>query len=113
MMIKRLDWSMKGANKMLHIQTPYGDEYTIDDQFNISRYNQQKSRQWKIQGILNVRRNLWAMILIKSITKEWLESHPLTYKNGNPMYTIADLDYGTTRTWGNTKVHGIKYMWLD
>lgn len=59
-----------------------------------------------MQGIKPVRGSLF--IFLVKITQEWLNTHPLLYKNGNPRYTVLDLDYGTRREWGSTKYHGIR-----
>jgi hypothetical protein len=98
-------------NKILFkIFTPYGDCYAVNElgqickPSNIGTYYG-FSDGWKIQGIEHVKMN-W-FIPFNKLTKEIVKDLPLKYKNGNPQFTVRDLDHGTTRTWGNTKYHAI------
>ena len=69
------------------------------------------SGKWKLLGIEHVKRNEFISFqVLKTWTKQDFEFFTWCYKNGNPQWTVRDLDHGTTRTWGNTKYHGIKYM---
>jgi hypothetical protein len=69
------------------------------------------SGSWKLLGIEHVKRNHFISFeVLKTWTVEQFETFEWRYKNGNPQWTVRDLDHGTTRTWGNTKYHGIKYM---
>jgi hypothetical protein len=91
---------------LLIIYTPYGDRYEVNELGEIKSKNLSDfSKSWKLQGIENVKSNEY--IPFKELTKERVKELQLFYKNGNPRYTVRDLDHGTTRTWGNTKVHGI------
>lgn len=64
------------------------------------------SGQWKLLGLEHVKRN--EFIPFDALTPSLVESLELAYKNGNPQYTVRDLDHGTRRTWGNTKYHGVR-----
>lgn len=66
---------------------------------------------WKFLGIEHVKRAQFVPFrVLKTWKKKDFENFQWCYKNSNPQWTICDLDHGTTRTWGNTKYHGIKYM---
>ncbi len=98
---------------MLHISTPYLDYYKVDDKGRIINANDgcNGSDDWLFLGISHVKRN--DFIPFKHL-KKFLESKPnLLWKNGNPQWTVRDLDHGTTREWGNTQYHGIKGLWFD
>lgn len=99
---------MKQVKTLFKIYTPYGNTYTVNELGQISRTDMAftPSDNWKIQGIESVKSN--AYIPFSKITKENIAHLQLLYKNGNPKFTVRDLDHGTTRVWGNTKVHGIK-----
>lgn len=104
---------------MLHIITPYGNHYKVNAQGQIIREHWDKngtflppSEGWKFLGIQPVR-NTYGYIPFKQITPEFLKTLDVLYKNGNPKYTVVDLDHGTTRVWGNTKVHGIKHIYFE
>lgn len=98
---------------MLELTTPYGNRYRIDGKTgNIRRMDQPDfvpSGQWRMIGLVPVNASRCTTALA-DITPEWLASHPLCYKNGNPRYTVMDFDHGTTRIWGNTKYHGVKSL---
>lgn len=99
---------------MLNILTPYGDHYKIDENGNIIRMDIEgfkASEQWKFLGLSHVKRN--DFIPFERITPEFLETFKLCWKNGNPQWTVRDLDHGTTREWGNEKYHGPKKLWFD
>jgi hypothetical protein len=99
---------------MLNILTPYGDHYKVDNDGNIIRTDIsgfKPSGDWKCLGLEHVKRN--SFIPFDEITKEFLEDFNPCWKNGNPQWTVRDLDHGTTRSWGNTKYHGIKKLWFD
>jgi len=99
---------------MLNILTPYGDHYKIDENANIIRTDIEgfkPSERWKFLGLTHVKRN--DFIPFNVITPKFLETFNPCWKNGNPQWTVVDLDCGTTRSWGNTKVHGIKKLWFD
>jgi hypothetical protein len=96
--------------KTLTVWTPYGDYYKVNEKGEIKSNNLDDfSPDWKLLGIQHVKRNDF-------ISLEFLfrgDIPPaLTYKNGNPQWTIRDLDHGTVRVWGNTTVHGIRGITL-
>ena len=91
----------------LILYTPYGNSYKINAEngFMTQSGNDSFSGQWIFMGLRHVKRN--EFIPLKALTPEKLASLNLRYKNGNPQYTVQDLDYGTQRIWGNTSVHGV------
>jgi hypothetical protein len=94
--------------KRLIVVRPNGDRYTID--LETGWIN--GSAQWIFSGIRHVKRTR-DFIPRKNIPA-WLEKNPdLLWKNRNPQWTVQDKDHGTTRIWGNTRHHGIKYMYLS
>ncbi len=99
---------MKQIKTLFKIYTPYGNCYTVNELGQIGRTDMPftPSDSWKIQGIASVKSN--AFMPFNKITKENIATLQLLYKNGNPRFTVRDLDHGTTREWGNTKAHGIK-----
>ncbi len=108
--------------KYYFLYTKYGTGFAIDqkgrikyyktgDKLNTSDPYNNFSDNWRVLGIKHTKKNLFiswdkVMELIdKEEEPEWL------YKTTqNPQWTIVDLDYGTTRVWGNTKAHGIWYI---
>jgi hypothetical protein len=99
------------ASKMMLIRTPYGDTYKIHGNGDIERTDIRgfiPSGDWKMKGIEHVKRR--DFIPFERLKEMNLESFQWTWKNGNPQWTVRDLDHGTTRTWGNTKYHGIKFI---
>lgn len=90
----------------LLITTPYGKTYTVDEQGRISHSGYAPSGQWIMLGIVHVKRSTH-FIPLADLLKGRLPAS-LTYKNGNPEWTIRDRDHGTIREWGNTKHHGIR-----
>ena len=99
---------------MLAIYTPYGKKYLINMKQEIIRTDMESkpSGQWKFLGFSHVKRNQFVpydrIIERLKIDPEAFK----TYKNGNPQWTVRDLDHGTTREWGNTKIHGVKRVEL-
>lgn len=96
----------------LILSTPRGNYYQIDPATgNITQEGQSFSNQWKMLGIKHVSKNLF--IPLAKLTPEFLKTLPLRYKNGNPQWTVRDLDHGTAREWGNTKYHGIAHLYYS
>jgi hypothetical protein len=106
---------------MFEIITPYGqhltsETYLVNFKGQLCRRANTKTAYgfdngWKFLGIEHVKRNEFIPFeRIKNWTTEQFKSFEWCYKNGNPQWTVRDLDHGSTRTWGNTKHHGIKYM---
>lgn len=93
---------------LLKIHTPNRDTYNIYDNGDIQRTDMQHtpSGQWKLQGIEHVKQS-W-FIPLSQLNELSVSRLNLLFKNGNPQFTVRDLDHGTTRVWGNTKYHGIK-----
>lgn len=99
----------------LYIRTKYGDQHHVLDTGDIVRLDQpgfKPSGQWKMLGIKHVRRN--EVMTLSQVRRAYgpsevmPEAKPaLLFKNGNPQWTMVDLDHGTKRVWGNTKYHGI------
>jgi hypothetical protein len=60
------------------------------------------SDQWKMQGL--VKRNNFGHVVcfvpFDSIAC-MIGEFQWTYKNGKPVWTVRDLDHGTTREWGS------------
>jgi len=103
----------KACNKvMLKIITPNGEKFNINPKGQIIRLDMKfdPSDSWKFLGIEHVKRNQF--IPFDKLTPENIETFK-TWKNGNPQWTVRDLDHGTTRVWWNTKYHGIKRMYFE
>jgi hypothetical protein len=94
---------------MIYFRTKYGDQYHVNEKAEIIRLDQKDfkpSQDWQLLGLRHVKTT--TMFIPFDSLKFWLSHNPtLLYKNGNPQYTIEDLDHGTRRTWGNTKFHGL------
>jgi hypothetical protein len=97
------------------ITTNRGDVYKIDADGNIIRTDIegfQASGEWKLVGIEHVRS--YRRFVRAEHIADWLKKSPqLLYKNGNPQWTIRDLDHGTIRSWGNTRYHGIRSIEVE
>ena len=105
-----------GENVHLIIHTPYGDKYRVNNKGEMTQYkNDEFSGGWKLQAIVDSQFGRTALdfydIDVKSLKD--LKDRGLLYKNKNPKYTVRDLDHGTTRVWGNTKVHGIDSLYFE
>jgi len=108
---------IKEPKLILEVTTAYGTHYEIDEHGCFLKYDEHKWNcphdSWKCVGVAellpfgNFRfHNLSSFIgMIKS-------GQSFRFKNGNPKYTIVDLDHGTKRIHGNTKYHGIAYATL-
>ncbi len=97
------------------ITTPYNSWYRINEKGNVYeasnglKKDPQKGNghQWDIIGATSTHPFARLQVIpIKTLAD--MSSRELLYKNGNPRYTIVDIDHGTTRVHGNSKVHGIK-----
>ena len=90
------------------IYTPRGDNYLIHENGNIERRDIkgfQVSGQWKLLGLVHVEYECFVPFP-QCFEKDGLP-FPLKWKNGNPAWTVRDLDHGTRREWGNTRYHGV------
>lgn len=94
----------------LYIETPRGDRYYIHVNGDIQRLGMEHtpSGQWKFLGLSHVKKAYF--IPFEKLTPKLVQSLILHWKNGNPQYTVRDLDHGTPREWGNTKYHGVKTL---
>lgn len=93
--------------KIVEIYTPSNEKYIVNELGQIIRTDMifTPSNSWKFKGISHVKKNLF--IPFEKLTKELVKELSLRYKNGNPQFTVMDVDHGTVRTWGNTKYNGI------
>jgi hypothetical protein len=96
---------------MIKITTPVLQEYIIDNDLNIYKSGGKPSRGWKFAGLSHVKENRF--VSAENVTPEFVAKNQMLYKNGNPCWTIRDIDHGTTREWGNTTKHGVKYIRFD
>lgn len=100
--------------KYLEIGTPYGDCYIVNEQGYITqdRYGVKPcfSGSWIMKGVIRVNTSCRLAISLQELFEMDLDSVQWRYKNGNPRFTVMDVDHGTTRAWGNTKYHGIRYI---
>jgi hypothetical protein len=94
----------------IKITTPYNDVYLVNEKGEIStkQTNWEFSGNWLFLGIKSVKSNLF--IPFASLNKDLLKETDLLYKNKRPKFTIRDKDHGTVREYGNTALHGIKYI---
>lgn len=101
------------------VRTAYGDWYKLDKDGHVLQYSNglnlmnastEELEKWKITGA--VRCNNFGSV-VERTTIDQLANEPneraLRFKNGSPKWTLTDIDHGTRRIHGNTKVHGI-YM---
>lgn len=93
--------------RKLSFTTAYGAKYFVHENGEIERTDQafQPTMQWRLLGLQHVQRREFIDVS-KLLAGEFPEQ--LTYKNGNPQWTVRDWDHGAPRTWGDTKHHGIK-----
>ena len=96
------------------IRTKYGNKYELTNKGQVVKYSngldktnasEQELNTWIIMGIRELKPfgNLGSLIPLC----EAINIKEFCFKNGNPKYTIQDLDHNTVRIVGNTKVHGI------
>ena len=93
----------------LYIRTRYGKEYHILENGNIQRLDGMNTANddWKMLGIVHTKRTRDFIPLEQLQNTQILGALPRTFKNGNPQWTVVDMDHGTKRIWGNTVYHGI------
>lgn len=106
---------MEAKNKIKYrLTTKYGTCYETDNRgyvikcdnvLNKENANMDDLMSWQITGIRKLKafNNLGFLIRLDEASK----LQKFTFKNGNPKYTIEDIDNGTRRIHGNTKYHGI------
>lgn len=99
--------------KHLVITTPHGETYKVDKHGRIAKDGMKFSNDWFFIGLVRANKISFEVdIDFEDISPEMLKKLSLTYKNGNPKYTAIDWDHGTYRSWGNTKFHGIRNMYI-
>lgn len=98
---------------MLVITTPFRDTYKVNDKGQIIRTDMAfiPSDGWKFTGIRHVKKRLF--IPFSELNNDLISTLDILYKNGNPQFTICDIDHGTERVWGNPKWHGIKSIHFE
>jgi hypothetical protein len=104
--------------KTLEVITKYGTRYTIDEDGCFLKYNENKWEHphdsWKCTGIAKLRPfGNMTQLSLKTFFEMAANKQTFTFKNGNPRYTLTDLDHGTHRIHGNTKCHGISSAWIN
>lgn len=96
-----------------YLRTKYGDTYYIHTDGAIERADGacKPSGQWLFTALVDA--NTGRTVATLAGLENWYRTNTnpdrdaMLYKNGNPRYTVRDLDHGTARVWGNTKWHGI------
>lgn len=97
--------------KTLHFRTPAGKVYTVSGKGELAVVGTPYSGDWLFLGLQHVNYNI-AVPFVK-LTEEFIDSLQLKFKNGNPRFTVSDIDHGTHRLWGNTKYHGVSRLWYE
>jgi hypothetical protein len=95
------------------LSTPYGNHYHVTTSGNIIRLDQPDfvpSGQWSFLGLQHVKRSEFIPFadVVRMVANGTLPA--LSYKNGNPQFTVRDFDHGSVRVWGNTKYHGVRSL---
>lgn len=90
------------------ITTPHGNRYCVDPVTG----NINGSHEWRMIGLASVRSDR-VCVSLRDLTPDTVSKLSLKYKNGNPRYTVMDVDHGTRRAWGNTKYHGVKAIYFE
>lgn len=102
---------------MLHIATPYGKHYLVNEKGMITQKGRSFSSKWRMVGLAYTGPGFrWGkpFMSFAELTPEVIASLNYRYStSGNPKYTVMDLDHGTFRIWGNTPHHGVHSMWID
>ena len=102
---------------MLHITTPYGAHYIVNDQGMITQKGRSFSPNWRMIGLAYTGpgfRYGKMFMRFEDLTPEVIDELEMRYPtSGNPKYTVVDLDHGSRRIWGNTSHHGVHSMWVD
>ena len=102
---------------MLHITTPYGKHYLVNEEGMITQKGRSFSGQWRMVGLAYTGpgwRSGKPFMSFAELTPEVIASLKYRYPtSGNPKYTVRDCDHGTYRIWGNTSHHGVSSMWIE
>ena len=98
--------------RYLYLRTPHGDTYFVHRDGTIERGDQPGASfpGWQFRGIVRSGPGFAfgsGLIPFDQLTPERIRTLRLRYKNGRPRYTVADLDHGTARVWGNPEHHGV------
>jgi len=106
----------------LHFETPHGDRYFVNESGQIGRIQGQRitvqpGPGWTFVGIAQTGPGFAFGKLVcyfAALTPELVKATQWRYSTtGTPRFTVIDNDHGTRRVWGNTKAHGIRYMWYE
>ena len=94
--------------KFIILYTESSKSYLVNEKMEITQYNsncaldQHKfSGQWIFKGLVT---RLHGNNLINAkqlFEKTVIDDINFTFKNGNPRFTVLDIDHGTTRSWGD------------
>ena len=90
------------------LYTPHGANYIIHENGDIQRTDIQgfkPSGNWKLRGLTHVKRACF--VPFPQCFDNRALPFPLKWKNGNPAWTVVDMDHGTRRVLGNTRYHGV------
>ena len=103
--------------KKYRFMTANGDYYDIDGDGCFLRSKngqwQHPHDSWKVRGVYEIISfGQWRYHSLDYFIGMIENGDSFTFKNGKPRYTIADIDNGTMRGWGNTEYHGIKAAWV-
>lgn len=107
--------------RKFEIQIMNGERFFIHENGSIERadmpgqfihqHGRTEGSQWLLRGICQINRGLYSPRLVVAFEnlESWVKSGPqMLFKNGKPRFTVADLDHGTYRVWGNTDYRGIR-----
>jgi hypothetical protein len=96
-----------------NILTPYGNRYETDESGRVlahsNGYRSSGSDSWMILGVRRIGpfNHLGPLIPLSQA----VNLKDLHFKNGNPRYTIQDLDHGAVRVVGNWNYHGVRAIY--
>jgi hypothetical protein len=98
---------MKPVLRILTVSGRYYDILPNGDILRLDMPGFTASGQWKMIGLVPCNRS--GLIPLSALLNGgWIKNLPaLTYKNGNPVYTVRDFDHGTVRQWGD----GVRAIW--
>lgn len=102
------------------ISTPYGNYYELSKEGYVVKYSNglnkenapiQDLKTWQVLGIVELLPfgNVGNIIPLS----EAIKIKDFRFKNGNPRYTIVDLDHNTRRLVCNTKYHGVRNLYQN
>lgn len=99
------------------IKTPSGNCYELSKDGYVLKYSNgldktnspiAEAKTWQVLGIVELKAfgNIGPIIPLEQAS----QLKYFLFKNGNPKYTLVDVDHGTERIVGNTKYHGVRYV---